>query len=195
MEGNFWAGQVETRFSKTIPGVQMLGGTPGSFPARGWTVEDGRSLTEGDVDNTRDVCVIGSALATNAFPYGSPLGERLKLNGINYTVVGVLTPKGASRGGQQDNFAVVPITTALNRGGRWWRSLTILVQARDRESYEDTVDQVRGILRVARKVPPGGADDFEIASNDSMIAQFNDFTRTVRLGVAEIGRASCRERV
>ena len=186
LEGNFWAGQVETRFSKTIPGVQMLGGTPGSFPARGWTVEDGRSLTEGDVDNTRDVCVIGSALATNAFPYGSPLGERLKLNGINYTVVGVLTPKGASRGGQQDNFAVVPITTALNRGGRWWRSLTILVQARDRESYEDTVDQVRGILRVARKVPPGGADDFEIASNDSMIAQFNDFTRTVRLGVAVV---------
>ena len=186
IEGNFWAGQVETHFSKTIPSVQMFGETPGSFPARGWTVEDGRGLTEADVDNARDVCVIGGSLATNAFPYGSPLGERLKLNGINYTVVGVLAPRGASRGGQQDNFAVVPITTALNRGGRWWRSLTILVQARDQASYEETVDQVRGILRVARKVPPGGEDDFEIASNDSMIAQFNNFTRTVRLGVAVV---------
>jgi len=186
IEGNFWAGEVETRFQKTVPSVQMLGETPGSFPARGWTVEDGRGLTEADVDNARDVCVLGSALATNAFPYGSPLGERVKLNGINYAVVGVLAPKGGSLGGQQDNFAVIPITTALNRGGRWYRSLTILVQAHDRARYEETVDQVRGILRVARKVPPGGEDDFEIASNDSMVAQFNTFTRTVRLGVAVV---------
>jgi putative ABC transport system permease protein len=186
IEGNFWAGEVETRFQKTVPSVQMLGETPGSFPARGWTVDEGRGLTEADVDDARDVCVLGSALATNAFPFGSPVGERVKLNGINYAVVGVLAPKGGSLGGQQDNFAVVPITTALNRGGRWWRSLTILVQARDRASYEETVDQVRGILRVARKVPPGGEDDFEIASNDSMIAQFNTFTRTVRLGVAVV---------
>ena len=186
IEGSFWAGQVETRFQKTVPSVQLLGETPGSFPARGWTVDDGRGLTEADVDNARDVCVIGSALAKNAFPYGSPLGERVKLNGINYTVVGVLAAKGGSLGGQQDNFAVIPITTALNRGGRWFRSLTILVQARDRASYEETVDQVRGILRVARKVPPGGEDDFEIASNDSMVAQFNTFTRTVRLGVAVV---------
>ena len=60
------------------------------------------------------------------------------------------------------------------------------MQARDRASYEDTVEQVRGILRVARKVPPGGEDDFEIVSNDSLIAQFNTFTRTVRLGVAVV---------
>jgi putative ABC transport system permease protein len=186
IEGNFWGGQVETKFQKTAPTVQMLGETPGSFPARGWTVEEGRGLTESDVDNSRDICVLGNALAKSVFPFGSPVGERLKLNGINYNVVGVLAPKGGSLGGQQDNFAVVPITTALNRAGRWTRSLNILVQARDAASYEDTVDQVRGVLRVTRKVPPGGEDDFEIASNDSLIGQFNTFTRTVRLGVAVV---------
>ena len=186
IEGNFWGGQVETKYKSTAPTVQMLGETPGSFPARGWTVAEGRGLTESDVDNARDICVLGSALATNVFPFGSPVGERLKLNGINYAVVGVLAPKGGSLRGNQDNFAVVPVTTALNRAGRRWYSLTILVQARDNASYEDTVDQVRGILRVARKVPPGGEDDFEIASNDSLIGQFNTFTRTVRLGVAVV---------
>jgi len=186
VEGTFWGGQVSTRYASTAPTVQMLGETPGSFPARGWTVAEGRGLSESDVSNARDICVLGSALATNVFPFGSAVGERLKLNGINYVVVGVLAPKGASMGGQQDNFAVVPITTALNRLGRWRRSLNILVQARDAASYEDTVDQVRGILRVTRKVPPGGEDDFEIASNDSMVAQFNTFTRTVRLGVAVV---------
>jgi len=186
IEGNFWGGQVETKYKATAPTVQMLGETPGSFPARGWTVAEGRGLTESDVENSRDICVLGSALATNVFPFGSAVGERLKLNGINYFVVGVLAPKGGSLGGEQDNFAVVPITTALNRAGRWTRSLNILVQAREASNYEDTVDQVRGVLRVARKVPPGAEDDFEIASNDSMVAQFNTFTRTVRLGVAVV---------
>jgi putative ABC transport system permease protein len=138
------------------------------------------------VGNIRDVCVLGSALAKTVFPFGSPVGERLKINGINYTVVGVLEPKGGSLGGEQDNFAVVPITTGLSRFGRWSSSLMILVQARDAESYDDTVEQVRGILRVIRKVPPGVEDDFEIFSNDSIITQFNSFTFAVRIGVAVV---------
>jgi putative ABC transport system permease protein len=66
------------------------------------------------------------------------------------------------------------------------RSLTILVQAHDAASYEETLEQARGALRVIRKVPPGAEDDFEIASNDSMITQFNSFTLAVRIGVAVI---------
>ncbi len=119
-------------------------------------------------------------------PLGSPIGEQLKLNGINYSVIGVIEPKGGSLGGNQDNFAVIPITTALNRYGRWWEDLTILVQARDEAGYDDCVEQVRGILRVARKVPPGEDDDFELFSNDSLIEQFNTFTRAVRFGVAVV---------
>jgi putative ABC transport system permease protein len=186
IEGRFWGGEVETRYKKTAPTVQLLGETPGSFPARGWTVQDGRALSETDVENSRDVCVLGNELAKSVFPFGSPLGERLKINGINYTVVGVLEAKGGSMGGEQDNFAVIPITTALNRSGRWWYSLNILVQAHDAASFDDTVEQVRGILRVARKVPPGEEDDFELFSNDSLIAQFNNFTVVVRIGVTVV---------
>ena len=183
-ETAFWAGQVETRYKKSAPGVQMFGESPGSFGARNWTLKEGRLLLDMDVDGTRDVCVLGYSLATNIFPFGSPVGERLKLNGINYTVVGVLEPQGGALGGNQDNFAVVPVTTGMNRFGRWNRSLNILVQCRSQDLYDETVEQVRGILRVARKVPPGQEDDFEIFSNDSMIEQFKTFTRAVRLGVA-----------
>ena len=186
IERNFFSGQVETRYHKTPPTVQLLGEMPDSFPARNWTVAEGRALMETDVDNLRDVCVLGSALAKTVFPFGSPVGDRLKFNGINYTVVGVLAPKGGSLGGEQDNFVVVPITTGLNRFEHWSKSLTILVQARDAESYDDTVEQVRGILRVIRKVPPGAEDDFEIFSNDSVITQFNSFTFAVRIGVAVV---------
>jgi putative ABC transport system permease protein len=186
IERNFWGGQVETRYQKTPPTVQLLGETPGSFPARNWIVAEGRGLTETDVENARDVCVLGSGLAKTVFPFGSPVGDHLKINGINYTVIGVLEAKGGTLSGEQDNFAVVPITTGLNRFGRWWQSLTILVQARDAASYDDTVEQVRGILRVARKVLPGAEDDFELFSNDSIIAQFNAFTMAVRVGVTVV---------
>ncbi len=186
IESFFWGGQVETRYQKTDPNVQLLGETPGSFPPKNWIVREGRGLIDADVDSARDVCVLANTLATNVFPRGSPVGQLVKINGNNYNVVGVLAPKGGALGGEQDNFAIVPITTALNRFGYSWRSLTILVQARDQASYDDTLEQVRGALRVIRKVPPGAEDDFEIFSNDSLIGQFNTFTRAVRIGVVVV---------
>jgi putative ABC transport system permease protein len=186
LETSFWGGQIESRYKKTSPNVQLFGDTPGSFAARNWVLQEGRLLLDMDVDGAREVCVLGNRLAKTVFPRSSPLGERLKINGINYTVVGVLEPKGGQLKGEQDNFAVVPVTTGLNRFGRWRRSLSILVQARSQESYDDAVEQVRGILRVARKVPPGKEDDFEIFSNDSMISQFNSFTLAVRIGVSAV---------
>jgi putative ABC transport system permease protein len=190
METMFWGGQVETRYKKTAPNVQLLGESPGSFPARNWTLREGRVLMDADVENARDVCVLGNNLATNVFPFGSPIGDRLKINGINYTVIGVLEPKGGSMGGNQDNFAILPVTTGMNRFGRWNRSLNLLVQAADPKAYDDTVEQVRGVMRVLRKVPPGKEDDFEIFTNDSLIAQFNSFTMAVRMGVALVSSIS-----
>lgn len=186
IETTFWGGQVETKYKKTAPNVQLFGATPGCFPARNWVLQEGRLLMEVDVDSARDVCVLGNSLAKTVFPRESAVGQRLKINGINYTVMGVLEGKGGSLGGDQDNFAIVPITTGLNRFGRWNRSLSLLVQARDQATFEDTQEQVRGILRVIRKVPPGKEDDFEIFSNDSLIGQFNSFTLAVRVGVSVV---------
>jgi putative ABC transport system permease protein len=186
IETMFWGGEISTRYKKSAPTVQLFGETPGSFPARGWLLREGRLLMDVDVESSRNVAVLAYNLATNIFPLGSALGERIKINGINYTVVGVLEPKGASLNGNQDNFAIVPLTSGMNRFGRWNRSLNILVQVRDRASYDDTVEQVRGIMRVIRKVPPGKEDDFEIFSNDSLIDQFNTFTRAVRMGITVV---------
>ena len=183
IEAIFWSGEIKTRYKTSAPMVRLYGETPGSFPAHNWNLDEGRVLMDADVDGTRNVCVLGAGLATNIFPNSSALGELIKVDGIGYTVVGVLESRGSMAGGDQDNFVVVPLSTCLNRYGRWWRSLNILVQAADRESYDATVEEVRGIMRVIRKVPPGKDDDFEIASNNSMIDQFKKFTQTVRIGV------------
>jgi len=186
IEAMFWSGEIKTRYKTSAPTVRLYGETPGSFPAHAWDLADGRLLMDADVEGARNVCVLGSGLATNIFPNSSPLGELVKVDGISYTVIGVLASKGGAAGGDQDNFVVVPLSTCLNRYGHWWRSLNILVQAPDRASYDATVEEVRGIMRVIRKVPPGKDDDFEIASNNSMIEQFNKFTKSVRIGVAVV---------
>ena len=186
VEGQFWSGGIQTRYAKTAPTVMLYGETPGSFQAHNWIPAEGRVLVDADVDEARAVCVLGSALAKTVFPFGSAVGEELKINGIPYTVVGVLAPKGASLGGSQDNFAIVPLTTALDRYGLRWSGLSILVEARNAASYADCEEQVRGILRAARKVRPGEPDDFELFSNDSLIQQFDTFTRAVRVGVTVV---------
>jgi putative ABC transport system permease protein len=186
LETTFWTGEIQTRQNASAPNVQLYGETPGSFSAHDWSIADGRLFIDTDIAGARNVCVLGNGLATNVFPHGSAVGQRLKIDGINYSVIGVLEGKGGSLGGDQDNFAVVPITTGLNRYGRNSRSLNILVQARDQASYNETVEQVRGLLRVIRKVPPGKEDDFELFSNDSMIEQFKSFTLAIRMGVAVV---------
>jgi len=186
MECNFWGGQMESRYQKTAPGVNLMGESPGSFRAHDWSMAEGRAFIDIDLASTRNVCVLGDSLAKTLFPFGSPVGERLKINGTPYLIIGVIEAKGGSLGGDQDNFAVIPITTGLNQYGGPWRSLTILVQAHDAASFEDCEEQVRGILRVARKTPPGDEDDFELFSNDSLVEQFNNFTRTMRIGAAVV---------
>jgi putative ABC transport system permease protein len=186
IETSFWMGEAQSRYAKSPPTVQLFGAIPGNFPARNWVVAEGRGLLDTDVDGRHDVCVLGDGLAKALFPVSSPEGQTVKLDGINYTVVGVLEPRGSFLGGNQDSFAVIPITTGLERYGRIWRSLSILVQAPSQESYEETVEQVRGILRGVRRVAPGKEDDFEIFSNDSIISQFRAVTLTVRLSVGVV---------
>jgi putative ABC transport system permease protein len=178
-------GNMTSRYSQGPPNVWVMGETPGSFPARNWTIDEGRALVDSDVNDSRDVCVLASSLAQQLFPHSSAVGGEVVFRGITYSVVGVLEANGTMPGGMQDNFAVIPLTTGLTRYyHKVWIDLGILVQVQSQADYDDTVDQVRGIMRVLRKVPPGKRDDFEIFSNDSIIQEFQSFTFKVRLGVS-----------
>ena len=171
---------------ETNPDVLLMGVSPESFAAKNWIVAEGRGLLASDIDSARAVCVLGNSLAKTLFPHGAIIGNKVKFRGINYLVVGVLEARGRTLGGDQDRFLAIPITTGLNRYGSRYRSLNILVQAQSQALFEDTIEQVRGAMRVIRKVPPGEPDDFELFTNDSLITQFRSITLAARIGATVI---------
>jgi putative ABC transport system permease protein len=181
----FWEGQ------KTNPNVAICGENAEGIVTNDWTIESGRSFSDADLDETRMVAVLGRPVAEKLFPpYVDPVGQTIRFDGGVYHVIGVFQKKGGSLGGNQDNFACIPITTFFAKYGKEDRDLHIMVKALSREVVDDAVEQSRMILRASRHVPPGAEDDFSYFSNDSLIKQFNDLTVYLRLGVLVISSIS-----
>lgn len=181
LQASIFSTDVTSRFATTPPNVSFEGVTPAAFATNNWTIIDGRPLLDADVDSARDVCVLSDDVAKTLFPRGAPVGQRVKVSAISYTVIGVFERVGSTEGAK--GYALIPITTGLNRYGRR-REISIQVQAADPAVFEETMEQSRGLLRSIRKVPPGEEDDFDILSSDSMIAQFEKVTFAVRTGLA-----------
>jgi putative ABC transport system permease protein len=180
LRSSFGMMEVTSRYGKTPPNVFINGATPEVFPAESLEMIDGRAMLESDVVSTRDVGVLSARLAAALFPRGSAVGERIRISAISYTVVGVYQAQTSNE--QEPGTVIIPITTGLNRFGRR-RDISIMVQAPSPAAFGDTMEQARGALRAIRKVPPGKEEDFEMLSSDSMIAEFEKVTRTVRLGL------------
>lgn len=183
--GNFHTDEMSSRYDTTNPDIHMNGVTSAAFSAKNWVVEEGRAIMDSDVDSHRTVCVLGNDLAKRLFPNTSALREKVRYNSISYTVVGVLKKKGQMMGATTDNYFIVPITTAMNYYGQR-RSLDILAESYDRDSFENMQEQVRGALRTIRKVKPLEDDDFEIETSDSLIKQFHKVTLSIRIGIVVI---------
>ncbi|MBK7257050.1 MAG: ABC transporter permease [Ignavibacteriae bacterium] len=173
-----WRGQ------KSNPNMQVGGENLEGLVTNDWTVDVGRSFSAQDVDEGRKVMILGQAAVEKLFPPSiNPVGEEIRVDGTIYQVIGVFAKKGGALGGNQDQFGAIPITTYMQKYGKADRSVNIMVKARSKELLDDTIEQVRSILRAARKVDPGAEDDFAYYSNDSLIKQFNEFTLYLRMGV------------
>ena len=170
---------------KTDPNISVAGETPGGLPTNQWEVESGRGITQSDLDLTRNVVVLGAEVARKVFPPSlNPVGEKVRMGGSEYTVIGILKDRGGLFG-NQDRFFIVPITTFFERFGKN-RDIHIMVQTPTRETFDAVQDEVIGILRAARGVRPGDENDFAIFSNESVITQFNSMTEYIRLGTFAI---------
>jgi putative ABC transport system permease protein len=178
---------IKSRYKETNPNIAVVGENPEGLITNNWIVHEGRGITDQDLELNRRVAVVGNSVVEKLFPYSDPVGEEIKIDGIRYTVIGYLEQQGGFLGGNQDNFIAIPLTTFMQKYRYGYEgSIHIMVQAKSRELYDATIDEVTSILRTVRKISPGKPSDFEIFSNETLIKQFNDLTVYVKIGMAFI---------
>ncbi len=174
---------------RTMNFVPVEGTTPDDLAVSGWTLTEGRFISEADGLNRSYVAVIGADIADTLFPAGvSPLGSSIRVNGRPFTVVGVLGRKGKLLDQSQDLIVVTPLQTFRSMF-RWRKSHTIGVQVRSAEEMEAAEDEIVGILRRARNTPPGKPDDFAINKPEMLSSTYQQLTGAlyaVALGIGFI---------
>jgi putative ABC transport system permease protein len=157
---------------KTTPDVTFIGTDANFTISNQFTVETGRNFTGADVDLIRPVAIIGTDIVNKLFPSENPLGKRFSAAGHTYTVVGTFAAKGKSFGESQDNYVIVPITLFLMEQGAEKYTVNIATQSPSQELYNATMEKGISVMRIVRGLRPEQENDFDLYSNDSLIAAF-----------------------
>ena len=157
---------------KTTPDVSFVGSNEYFLESNQFAIQTGRNFNGADIDLIRPVAIIGQDIVTKLFPTEDPLGKSIKAAGHTYQVIGIFAVKGSSFGESQDNYIVVPVTRFLMDYGAENYTINIATQAPSQLAYSDTMDKGVGAMRIARGLRPDQENDFELYSNDSLIAAF-----------------------
>lgn len=158
---------------KVIEGAIVVGTDEEFIETVGVDVALGRFMTALEVNGGRPVCVIGSEIAENLFPNENPMGKVIKLGSHTYRVVGVLEKQGSMLGQTMDTRVYVPIYRYFKEFRSFRGGVDIWVKTISLEELENTKEEIRGIMRKARRLSPGAKDDFAINQQELLIQTFN----------------------
>jgi putative ABC transport system permease protein len=152
--------------------VMVIGTTEQFLITGGVSLAAGRFMTKGEAYASRDVCIIGAEIAQNLFIGKSPLGKTIRVGAQSLEVIGILQKRGSVFGQiSLDNQVVMPIgqlVTAFRREP----SCTIQVKVGDPTRIAAAKEELRGVMRKVRRVPPGKDDDFAINQQEQLLDQF-----------------------
>ena len=149
------------------------------------SLASGRSISIIDIENKSKVCILGNDIAEDLFNLANPIGENIKLNGDNYTVIGVLKEQGSSMGTNSDSTIIIPITTAKHLGEDTSIS-NFYIKVSDENKIDFTTKILESFLRNKLQV---SSDYFSVSSQDSMIDAMESIDNTLSLllgGIASI---------
>ncbi|HEX4705188.1 MAG TPA: ABC transporter permease [Pseudonocardiaceae bacterium] len=167
--------------------TSVVGTTPDWLSVRARAVSEGRFLTGADVAGEAAVTVLAPTTASELFGAADPVGRTVAIGNTPFTVVGILTSAGASAAQNQDDQAVVPISTAADRvfGGSTRTSVqSIYVEATSSDTLSAAYQEAnQELLNLHHITIPTGAD-FTIASQQSLLSTATsvDKTLTILLG-------------
>ncbi len=140
------------------------------LPIRKWDIVSGVNITDEDVVRAANVCILGNTVKEQLFGDSEAVGKDIRMNSLPCKVIGVLSAKGSSVTGQdQDDFVLIPYTTAQKKiaGITWLRD--IMCSATSAEAVPAATEQIVALLRERHRIRPGDPDDFNMRTPQDVI--------------------------
>jgi putative ABC transport system permease protein len=172
--------------------TSVVGTTPDWLSVRARTVSEGRFLSNQDISGEAANVVLGPSTSQELFGFADPVGRTVTIGAIPFTVVGVLASEGTSSTQNQDDQAVVPISTASDRlfGGATRTSVqSIYVEATSADTLSAAYQEATQELLTLHHVAEPTAADFTIASQESLLSTATSVSKTLTIllgGVAAL---------
>lgn len=161
-----------TPYARPRP-VMAVGADASYFRIKSYNVSEGRVFTTQEVERGMPVVVIGTEVAEHFFPDLDPVGREIKMNGMPYTVIGLMEKQGSVFGFSMDRMFITPWTSPIRRVTNPRGDIdALVVQAPDRNQLSDAMESVRGVMRAHRHVPPGKPDNFALETADAALEFF-----------------------
>ncbi len=168
----------------------VIGATPYYEFTQSSYVDRGRFITDTDIRERTNICILGIDLAKALFPYEDPIDKELKINGKPFKVVGVMEPLGTFLGQSRDNQVFIPITTfeKYYPGEQPFPEVVfvIIVRPKSRAYVKSAIDEMTDILRRRRRDAPGTPSTFGISSQDALLDIYNQLTGATALVLTAI---------
>ncbi len=173
----------------------IFGVTPEYIIVRDWPVDRGSFFISSDLDGATKVAVLGKTVADNLFPSGNdPIGQTIRIKNVPFRVIGVLSPKGQTAyGSDQDDVVIIPFTTAETKvlGAQLHgRVGNIQVSAVSEKLIPEATRQIREILRARHRLQPKDDDDFTIRTQVDIANAAQSTTRVLTILLLSIASIS-----
>jgi len=174
--------------------TSIQGTTPEMLDIREWPVASGRPFTQQDLDGATKVCLLGTTVVENLFGGIDPVGQIVRIKNVPFTVIGVLSHKGQTSFGQdQDDAIFVPLTTAQKRlFGMQFPGMvrTITVQARGPEVMGEVEEEINSVLRQRHRVQPNQENDFTVRNLTEIMSTAQETASVMSLLLGAIASIS-----
>lgn len=150
--------------------TSVQGVMPEYLQVRNREVDSGIFFTAGQVQSRATVAVVGKTVVSELFKDENPVGQKMRIGRIPFTVIGVLQSSGSNFGGDQDDIVLLPYSTVQARMSGSTSVGQIWIKAVDENSMDALQDEIVTALRAVHHLPASAMDDFTIRNQADIIS-------------------------
>jgi macrolide transport system ATP-binding/permease protein len=189
VEGNV-SGSAQVVYKNQNWNVRIEAATPLYETMRNATPYYGRFFTPSEDQRLDRVALLGQTTVNNLFGPENPIGKSIKINRINFEVIGILPIKGSSGFRDQDDMILMPLNTGMKRvlGKKYLN--TIVIECSDSDSIERVMGAATELMRRRHRLPAYKPDDFTIRNMADLQATLTGTTQTFTLLLAVVAAIS-----